>query len=153
MQKQRWKFAPKNIQIPFTQKSEPIARKTIFLKKKFGGLNLIESEAHNFLMRIKHLLQLKQNHNLLPWKCLATYWLAKDNHKFSQEYQFLMSNSRTKALNQKKFILSPRHNKTSSKTKIKRLWKQKQNYLPKSNPRKVKPTHYNRRNPIEKTYT
>lgn len=34
--------------------SEPITRKTMFLKKKFGGLNLIEPEAHNFTMQIKH---------------------------------------------------------------------------------------------------
>ena len=38
----------------------PIARKTILLKKKHGGLNLIEPESHNFAMRIKHLLKLKQ---------------------------------------------------------------------------------------------
>lgn len=34
--------------------SEPTTRKTMFLKKKFGGLNLIEPEAHNFTMQIKH---------------------------------------------------------------------------------------------------
>ena len=38
--------------------SELIARKTIFLKKQLGGLNLIESEAHNYAMRITHLLLL-----------------------------------------------------------------------------------------------
>ena len=40
--------------------TEPIARKTIFLKKKQGGLNLIEPESQNFAMRIKHLLKFKQ---------------------------------------------------------------------------------------------
>ena len=34
--------------------SKPIARKTIYLKQKLGGLNLIEPEAHNYAMRIKH---------------------------------------------------------------------------------------------------
>ena len=43
--------------------TEPIARKTIFLKKKQGGLNLTEPESHNFAMRIKHLLKLKQKDN------------------------------------------------------------------------------------------
>ena len=55
------------------QKLEPIARKTIFLKKKLGGLNLIEPEAHNYTMRTKHLLTLKQNLNPPHWKKLANY--------------------------------------------------------------------------------
>ena len=78
--------------------SEPIARKTIHLNKKLGGLNLIESEAHKYAMRIKHLLSLKQKHKPPPWKCLATYWLSIDIHKYSKEYQFLMSNNRSKTL-------------------------------------------------------
>ena len=36
--------------------AEPIARKTIHLKQKSGGLNLIEPEAHNYAVRIKHLI-------------------------------------------------------------------------------------------------
>lgn len=39
---------------------EPIARKTICLKRKGGGLNLIEPEAHNYVIRIKHLLTLNK---------------------------------------------------------------------------------------------
>ena len=31
-----------------------MGRKTIHLKQKLGELNLIESEAHNYAMRIKH---------------------------------------------------------------------------------------------------
>ena len=42
--------------------SEPIARKTIYLNKK-GGLKLLEPETHNYAMRIKHLLTLKQKDN------------------------------------------------------------------------------------------
>ena len=38
--------------------TKPIARKTINLKQKLGELNLIEPEAHNYPMRIKHLLTL-----------------------------------------------------------------------------------------------
>ena len=34
---------------------EPIARKTLFLPKNKGGLNIKETEAHNLAMRIKHL--------------------------------------------------------------------------------------------------
>ena len=36
--------------------AEPMARKTIHLKQKSGGLNLIEPEAHNYAVRIKHLI-------------------------------------------------------------------------------------------------
>ena len=82
--------------------TEPIARKTIFLKKKHGGLNLIEPESHNFAMRIKHLLKLKQKDNTPPWTGLATYWLSIDIHNFSKEYQFLMSNNRVKTINKRK---------------------------------------------------
>ena len=34
--------------------TKPIARKTINLKQKLSELNLIEPEAHNYPMRIKH---------------------------------------------------------------------------------------------------
>ena len=81
-----------------TKISEPIARKTIHLNKKLGGLNLIETETHNYAMRIKHLLSLKQKRKPPPWKCLATYWLSIDIHKYSKEYQFLMSNNRSTTL-------------------------------------------------------
>ena len=43
--------------------AEPIARKTIHLKQKSGGLNLLEPEAHNYAMRIKHLMTLNQKEN------------------------------------------------------------------------------------------
>ena len=36
-------------------KQEQIARKTIFLPKNLGGLNLLEPQAHNMAMRIKHI--------------------------------------------------------------------------------------------------
>ena len=55
------------------QKSEPIAIETILFKKKLGGLYLIEPEAHNYGMRLKYLLTLKQNLYPSPWKNLATW--------------------------------------------------------------------------------
>ena len=58
------------------KKPEPIARKTIFLPKKKGGLNIKEPEAHNYSMRIKHLLTLKQKEQEPPWMQLAIYWLT-----------------------------------------------------------------------------
>ena len=68
--------------------SEPIARKTIYLKKKLEGVNLIEPETHNYTIRIKHLLTLKQKHKPPPWKSLANYWLTIDIHNYSKEYHF-----------------------------------------------------------------
>ena len=82
--------------------TEPIARKAIHLKQKSGGLNLIEPEAHNYAMRIKYLLTLKQKEKLPSWKNLATYWLTMDIHNYTKEYNFLMNNDRTKTLNRKK---------------------------------------------------
>ena len=82
--------------------AEPIARKTIHLKQKSGGLNLTEPEAHNYAMRTKHLMTLNQKEKPLPWKHLATYWLTSDIHNYTQEVNFLMNNNRTKTINRKK---------------------------------------------------
>ena len=84
------------------KEQEPIARKTIFLNKKLGGINLLEPQAHNIAMRIKHLLTLKQKEKTSPWKNLATYWLAADIYNFAKDYKFLMDNSRTKTITNKK---------------------------------------------------
>ena len=88
----------KIFQYIWKNKQEPIARKTIFLSKNLGDLNLLETQAHNIAMRIKHLLQLKQKEKNPYWKNIATYWLAIDLFNFSQEYLFLMDNHRTKTI-------------------------------------------------------
>ena len=36
-----------------------MARKTIFLRKQYSGLNLKEPETHNIAMRLRHILTLK----------------------------------------------------------------------------------------------
>ena len=82
--------------------AEPIARKTIHLKQKSGGLNLIEPEAHNYAVRIKHLMTLNQKEKPPPWKNLATYWLTSDIHNYTKEFNFLVNNNRTKTINGKK---------------------------------------------------
>ena len=92
----------KIFQYIWRNKQEPIARKTIFLSKKLGGLNLLEPQAHNIAMRIKHLIQLKQKQKTPPWKNIATYWLAIDLFNFSKDYHFLMDNNRTKTINNTK---------------------------------------------------
>ena len=89
VQKQPQKYIKKIFQYIWNNKQEPIARKTIFLKKKLGGLNFIEPEAHNFAMRIKHLLTLKQKHKPPPWKNLAIYWLSIDIHNYFKRFSIL----------------------------------------------------------------
>ena len=63
-----------------------MARKTIFLPKEKGGLNVKELETPNLALRLKHLLSLKHNENQLPWTYFATYWLAKDIYNFGPNY-------------------------------------------------------------------
>ena len=67
------------------KKIEPIARKTLFLPKKGGGINIKEQDSHNIAMRLKDLLNLKYKEKTPPWTYLATYWLAKDINKFGKE--------------------------------------------------------------------
>ena len=81
--------------------AEPIARKTIHLKQKSGVLNLLEPEAHNYAMRIKHLMTLNKKENPPPCKNLATYWLT-DIHNYAKQFNFLINNNRTKTIHGKK---------------------------------------------------
>ena len=56
------------------KKLEPMARKTIFLPKEKGSLNVKELETHNLALGLKHLLSIKHNENQLPWTYFTTYW-------------------------------------------------------------------------------
>ena len=76
--------------------AEPIARKTLFLPKNNGGINIKEPEAHNMAMRIKHLLTLKQSKNQPPWTHIAVYWLGKDIYNYNKEFHNLKKNNITK---------------------------------------------------------
>ena len=53
--------------------AQPISRKTLFLPKQQGGLNIKEPEAHNMSMGFKHLLNLKQKEKKAPWMHIAIY--------------------------------------------------------------------------------
>ena len=68
---------------------EPIARKTTFLSKQKGGLNIKEPNIHNLAMRLKHLQTLEKNENQPPWMFLATYWLAKGIYNYGPNYSYL----------------------------------------------------------------
>ena len=95
------KIHQKIFQYIWKNKQEAISRKTLFQNKKLGGLNLLEPQAHNIAMRIKHILQIKQTQKTPPWKNLARYWLAIDIHNFSKDFRFSMDNNRTKTINGK----------------------------------------------------
>ena len=85
----------------WSKNQELIARKTLFLPKNKGGITIKEPEVHNLAMRTKHLLNLKYKKIQPRWTHLATYWLAKDIHKFGKENNHLRSNNRVKTINQK----------------------------------------------------
>ena len=72
---------------------EPIARKTLFLPKNQGRLNIKEPEAHNLAMRIKHLISLKQTKNQPPWMHITIYWLGKDIYNYNKEFFHLKGNN------------------------------------------------------------
>ena len=61
-------------------------------------MNLLEPQADNIAMRIKHILQIQQKTNTPTWENIATYWLTLDLNKISKRYQFLMSNNRINQL-------------------------------------------------------
>ena len=65
-------------------------------------MNLLEPQADNIAMRIKHILQIQQKTNTPTWENIATYWLTLDLNKISKRYQFLMSNNRIKTINRNK---------------------------------------------------
>ena len=50
-------------------------------------------------MRLRHLLNLKQQEKQLPWMYSATYWLAKDIYNYSKEFHYLRKNNRVKTTN------------------------------------------------------
>ena len=65
-------------------------------------MNLLETQAHNIAMRIKHILQIKQKTNTPPWENIATYRLSVNLYNISKRYSFLMSNNRLKTINRNK---------------------------------------------------
>ena len=75
------------------KKPELIARKTLFLPKCKGGLNIKEPEVHNYSMRIKHLLTLRQKEHKPPWMQIATYWLAKEIYNYNKDCYHLKNNN------------------------------------------------------------
>lgn len=72
---------------------EPIARKTSFLPKNKGGLNIKEPESHNISMLIKHPLTLKQKQNQPPWMRTAIYWVGKDVFNYNKDFHHLKNNN------------------------------------------------------------
>ena len=61
------------------KKIEPIARKTLFLPKRGGGINIKEQDSHNIAMRLKDLLNLKYKEKT-PTMDLPSYLLASERY-------------------------------------------------------------------------
>ena len=84
---------------------EPITRKTLFLPKNKGGLNIKESEGRNLSIHIKRLLTLKDQEKQPPWMSIGTYWLEEDN--YNKEFHHLKNNSITKTNKRTPLLLGP----------------------------------------------
>ena len=83
-------------------------------------------------MRLKHLLNLKQNEQQPLWMYIATYWLAKDIRDYSKYYNYLKNNNRVKTTNQKapcyyrdliQYVKTQYQNIPKLKTKTKTIYK------------------------------
>ena len=75
---------------------EPIARKTLFLPKNKGGLNLKEIEDHNYAMRTKYLLTLKQKENHpqpsgCVWLCTGWGKISRTTTNFLNTFRIIIS--------------------------------------------------------------
>ena len=77
-------------------KTEPIARKTLFLSKHQGGIGLIHPQYHSLAMRLKHFLKLKEKTNQETWIILTRYNLASMLYCLYKNFKYMISNNTTK---------------------------------------------------------
>ena len=77
-------------------KTEPIARKTLFLPKHQGGIGLIHPQYHSLAMRLKHFLKLKEKTNQETWIILTRYNLASILYRLDKNFKYMISNNTIK---------------------------------------------------------
>ena len=77
-------------------KTEPIARKTLFLPKHQGGIGLIHPQYHSLAMRLKHFLKLKEKTNQETWIILTRYNLASILYCLHKNVKHIISNNTIK---------------------------------------------------------
>ena len=105
-------------------KTETIARKTIFLHEIHGGLDIKDPEAQYTATRIKYILNLKQEKNPPPWTYLAVKpnlllrldWLDKN-----QKHQYCKKPRKPKKICQSIVTLEAKNDIVFDKT-MKRLY-------------------------------
>ena len=77
-------------------KTEPIARKTLFLPKHQGGIGLIHPQYHSLAMRLKHFLKLKEKASQETWIILTRYNLASILYRLDKNFKYMISNNTIK---------------------------------------------------------
>ena len=77
-------------------KTEPIARKTLFLPKHQGGIGLIHPQHHSLAMRLKHFPKLKEKTNQETWIILTRYNLASILYRLHKDFKYMISNNTIK---------------------------------------------------------
>ena len=79
-------------------KTEPIARKTLFLPKHQGGIGLIHPQYHSLAMRLKHFLKLKEKTNQETWIILTRCNLASILYRLHKDFKYMISNNMIKTV-------------------------------------------------------
>ena len=73
-------------------KSEPIARKTLYLPKEVGGTGLTQPTHHSLAMRLKHFIKLKEQDNQESWILLTRYNLATMLYRLHKGFRYMITN-------------------------------------------------------------
>ena len=84
------------------QRTRTNSTKNNFLKQKIRWLELTQTTSPQYSYANKTLTNTETKEKTPPWKDLATYWLAADIYKFTKDYKFLMDNTRTNTITNKK---------------------------------------------------
>ena len=73
-------------------KSEPTARKTLYLPKEVGGTGLIQPTHHSLAMRLKQFFKLKEQDNQESWILLTRYNLATILYRLHKGFRYMITN-------------------------------------------------------------
>ena len=77
-------------------KTEPIARKTLFLSKHQGGIGLIHPQHYSLAMRLRHFLKFKEKANQETWIIVTRYNLASILYRVQKDFKYMISNNTMK---------------------------------------------------------
>ena len=85
--KHKWQF----------HKTDPVARKSLFLPKYQGGIELIYPQHHSLAMWLKHLLKLKLKTNQKTWIILTRYNLTSILYHLHKDLKYMILNNAIKS--------------------------------------------------------